>query len=144
MIQFALKCADDHRFDSWFKSTGAFDKLMGAGMITCAVCGSSRVEKAIMAPRVSNSRARAEKPASGSLSTPANPAEQAIAALKKQVEENSEYVGMNFATQARDMHEGNAPTRAIHGEARPDEAHKLIDDGVPVTPLPFIPGRKSN
>lgn len=144
MIQFSLKCAEDHCFDSWFKSSDAFDKLMSAGLITCAVCGSTKVEKAIMAPRVTDSRSRAKKPASGALSTPSNPAEQAIAAIKKQVEENSEYVGLNFAAQARDMYEGTAPTRAIHGEAGPEEARKLIDDGVPVTPLPFIPGRKSN
>ena len=144
MIQFTLKCSDDHRFDSWFQSTDAFDKLMASDMITCAVCGSVEVEKAVMAPRVRASRSQSEETAPDELSTPPNPAEQSIAALKKQVEENSEYVGLNFAAQARDMYEGTTPTRAIYGEAGPEEARKLIDEGVPVTPLPFIPRRKSN
>lgn len=80
----------------------------------------------------------------GVLSAPSNDAETALAALKKQVEDNSDYVGLNFAAQARDMHDGVVPERAIYGEAKPEEARKLIEDGVPVTPLPFVPGRKSN
>ena len=148
VIQFALKCDQDHRFDSWFQSSEAFDKLKSASMVTCAVCGSAQVDKAVMAPRVRDSKSAAGVPAApadaGPLSTPANAAEQALAALKKQVEENSEYVGMNFAREARDIHDGTAPERLIHGEARPDEAKKLIEDGVPVSPLPFVPGRKAN
>lgn len=150
MIKFTLKCKDDHQFESWFQSSDAFDKLKGAGMVSCAICGSSDVEKAIMAPRVRASRDAAQPPAlpdragPGALGTASDPREQALAALKKQVEENSEYVGLNFATQARDMHEGLVPERPIHGEAKPEEARKLIEDGVPVLPLPFVPGRKTN
>lgn len=150
MIQFTLKCDQDHRFDSWFQSTDAFNKLKATGMVTCAVCGSAKVEKAIMAPRVQASRSKAAVPAvegpaqasAGALEPSA--AEQALAQLKKQVEDNSEYVGMNFAREARDMHDGIAPERAIYGEAKPEEAKKLIEDGVPVAPLPFVPGRKAN
>ncbi|WP_417733610.1 DUF1178 family protein [Roseovarius sp.] len=148
MIQFSLKCAGDHRFDSWFQSAEAFEKLRARGMVTCAVCGSDEVEKALMAPRVRASRARAVEdsptPEDGAIPQPASPAEQAIAELRRRVEENSEYVGRNFAREARDMHDGLAPERAIYGEAHPDEARKLFEAGVPVTPLPFIPGRKSN
>lgn len=152
MIQFTLKCDKDHRFDSWFQSSDAFDKLKAAGMVTCTQCGSARVEKAMMAPRVQASRSKAEQPEapatpeapSGPLSTPANPAEQAMADLRKKIEDNADYVGMNFAREARDIHDGLSPERAIYGEARPDEARKLIEDGVPVAPLPFVPGRKSN
>jgi len=79
-----------------------------------------------------------------SLTEPASPAEKALADLKAQVEKNSEYVGMNFAREAREIHDGTAPERAIYGEARPEEARKLIEDGVPVAPLPFVPARKSN
>ncbi len=149
MIQFTLKCDNDHQFDSWFQSSGAFDKLQAAGMVACAICGSGSVEKAVMAPRVQDSRTRAATP-SGTphpatpLSTPQNPAEQALAEMRRTVEENSEYVGLKFAQEARDMHSGDAPERAIHGEAGPDEAKALIEEGVPVTPLPFIPGRKTN
>ncbi|WP_338550627.1 DUF1178 family protein [Roseovarius phycicola] len=148
MIKFTLKCDQDHRFESWFQSSDAFDKLERAGMVTCSICGSEAVEKAIMAPTVRASRSVAAAPTEGTkspaLTTPTTEMEQALAALKKQVEENSEYVGMNFASQARDIHDGLAPNRAIHGEAKPEEARKLIEDGVPVSPLPFIPNRKTN
>ena len=117
-------------------------------MVTCAVCGSDKVEKAIMAPRVSTARKKAEAPQAPtekpSLSEPSSPAEEALKTLKEQIEKNSTYVGDNFATEARAMHLGDAPTRQIHGEAKPEEAKKLIEDGIPVTPLPFMTGRKSN
>lgn len=150
MIQFTLKCAQDHSFDSWFQSASAFEKLKSAGMITCAICGSSDVEKAIMAPRVRASRKKAAVPATITppenlpLSTPKGTAEQALAELKKHVQENSEYVGNTFATEARAMHDGDAPERAIYGEASIDEAKTLIEDGIKVAPLPFIPAKKTN
>ena len=146
MIQYTLKCSNDHRFDSWFQSAEGFDKLKAAGMVTCAICGDTQVEKAIMAPRVRPARSAAAplKDAETPLSAPANPAEQALAELKKQVEKNSDYVGANFAKEARSMHMGDTPERAIYGEAKPEEAKSLIEDGVPVVPLPFTPGRKSN
>ncbi len=144
MIKFSLKCADDHRFDSWFQSSAAFEKLLSAGLVTCAHCGSSSVEKALMAPKVRNSKSSKTETPSTALTKPPDPREQALAEFKKQVEQNSEYVGVRFAQEARNIHDGTAPDRAIYGEARPEEARKLIKDGVPVTPLPFIPGRKSN
>lgn len=145
MIKFTLKCDQDHQFDSWFQSTAAFDKVKAAGMVTCAFCGSAKVDKAIMAPRVQASRSKAAAPVpQNPLSEPAHPAEAALTAMKKQIEENSEYVGLNFATEARDMHDGLSPERPIHGEAKLEDAKKLIEDGVPVTPLPFKPGRKTN
>ncbi|MBA86219.1 DUF1178 family protein [Thalassobius sp. S69A] len=149
MIQYTLKCDQDHRFDSWFQSGEAFDKLKAAGMVACAVCGSANVDKAIMAPRVRPARtasaASPETPPSApTLGTPANDTERAISELKRKIEENSEYVGQNFAQEARAMHEGDSPERAIHGEAKPEEAKKLIEEGVPVLPLPFLSGRKTN
>lgn len=140
MIRFSLKCDKDHGFESWFPSGQAFDTLKAQGHVACPVCGSATVEKALMAPAVVTPRGE-ERPA---LTAPANPVEEALAALKRQVEENSEYVGMNFATEARRIHAGDAPERAIHGEARAEEARKLIEDGVPVAPLPFLPARKVN
>ena len=139
MIRYALKCAEGHRFESWFQSAEAYDTLAKAGHISCAVCGGTDVQKELMAPRVA-AKETAEKPLSG----PRHPAEQALAAFKKHVEENSTYVGSDFATKAREMHLGEAPHRSIHGEAAPDEAKALIDDGVPVAPLPFRPTNKSN
>ena len=144
MIQFTLKCANDHRFDSWFKSSSAFEKLQAVGHVTCAICGSNEVSKAMMAPRVSTSDVPETVPAKPKLTEPASPAEQALAEIRKFVEKNSDYVGKDFATEARAIHDGDAPARPIWGEARGDEAKKLIEDGVPVAPLPFTPTRKSN
>lgn len=145
MIHYALKCADGHSFDSWFQSASAFDKLLAGGLVTCAVCGSVSVEKAVMTPRVSSSRGQAAAPGPARpLSGPASPAEQALAELRRRVEDNSDYVGRKFAAEARAIHEGTAPERAIWGEARADEARALVEDGVPVAPLPFMPSRKTN
>lgn len=139
MIRFSLKCDKDHGFDSWFPSGEAFEALKTKGHVACPVCGSGTVEKALMAPAVVAARKD-----EGALRAPAGPVEEALAALKRQIEENSEYVGMNFAAEARRIHAGDAPERAIHGEARAEEAKKLIEDGVPVAPLPFLPARKVN
>jgi len=147
MIQYALKCAEGHAFDSWFKSAEAFDKLAAAGLVQCAICGSAQVEKAMMTPRVGSGRTAVpveDTPRDRPLSQPANAAEKAIAALRRKVEENSDYVGKNFASEARAIHEGAAPQRPIYGEARAEDARALIEDGVPVAPLPFTPNRKTN
>lgn len=143
MIRYALKCQNGHAFESWFASAAACDSLMAARRVSCVECGDTRVEKALMAPAVSlpaEPAAAPERP----LSAPQSKLEEALAALRREVEANSEYVGMNFATEARAIHEGSAPERAIFGEARLDEAKKLLEDGVPVAPLPFLPARKAN
>lgn len=142
MIRYDLKCGAGHGFDSWFKGAEAFSALQSAGQVLCPVCGTTQVEKELMAPAVRPGRkAAALRP---DLSAPASDLEEKIAALKRQIEENSEYVGMNFATEARKMHAGDAPERAIHGEAKPDEARAMIEEGLPVAPLPFLPARKMN
>ena len=164
MIRYALKCADGHGFESWFQSAEAYEKLVGANMVACTQCGSTQVNKALMAPRVRPGREasmpEAEHPdgpaatpavpvpqasqQAAPLSAPASDLEKAITELKKQVEANSDYVGKDFVKQARDMHLGDAPARSIHGEAKIEDAKALIDDGVPVLPLPFTPNRKMN
>src|SRR5690554_5816096 len=114
MIKFSLKCAKDHRFDSWFQSASAYDKLAAHAMISCAVCGDTNIEKTLMAPSVVASRtprprpgdSPASAPTSGALSTPASPAEQALVDIRRKVEQNSEYVGRDFVREARQMHEG--------------------------------------
>ena len=135
MIKYVLKCENDHSFESWFQSAGAFEDVRSAGHLTCIVCGSGAVDKAVMAPRVSGK---------GELSQPQTEAEASMAAMRKHVEENSTYVGGSFASEARAMHDGDAPQRAIWGEAKPAEAKALLEDGVPVAPLPFGPRHKSN
>ncbi|WP_137110576.1 DUF1178 family protein [Rhodobacter sp. SY28-1] len=149
MIRYSLRCAGDHGFESWFKGADAFSALQAAGQVVCPVCGSADVRKDLMAPAVRPARKAAAAPQSApetrpDLSAPASELEAQIAALRRQIEENSEYVGMNFAAEARAMHAGEAPGRAIHGEARPDEARALIEEGLPVAPLPFLPARKVN
>ena len=145
MIQYSLKCENDHSFDSWFASADAYDKLADNGMVSCAVCGSTKVSKAIMAPRVRTTKGK-EAPVAPTLPTEKSAAEQAMAEMRAQVEQNSEYVGTNFATEARSMHLGDAPERAIYGEAKPEEAKSLIEDGIPVTlyALPFMPALRAN
>lgn len=144
MIRYNLRCAKAHDFDSWFQSAEAYDALLGAGHVACPQCGSVQVEKRLMAPAVRPSRNAKTVPTQPNLSEPETDIEKAVAALRAQVEANSDYVGMNFVTEARKMHEGTAPERAIYGEAKPEDAKKLIEDGVPVAPLPFMPRRKAN
>lgn len=144
MIQYALRCAEGHSFESWFQSAAAFDKLQGAGMVECAVCGGSDVEKSVMAPRLSKAAAPEAAPEPGPLSAPASPAEQALAEIRRRIEAEAEYVGRDFARKAREMHDGETPHQSIWGEARLDEAKSLIEDGVPVAPLPFRPRAKTN
>lgn len=134
MIRFHLKCDQNHAFESWFQSGDAFDRLVAAGLINCTSCGSSTITKSIMAPAVSTS---------SQIATP-RPTESMIAALREKVEASSEYVGSAFARQARDMHDGVRPERPIYGEANLQEAMKLVHDGIPVVPLPFMPRKKTN
>lgn len=166
MIRYALKCKDGHSFESWFQSAEAYDKLAAAGMVSCAICGSDKVEKAIMAPRVRPGRNAVSKvgeaeapasvpasaqppaeppaPAAGALSSPSGDLEKAVKELRSHIEKTSDYVGKDFVSEARKMHLGDSPERAIHGEAKPEEAKALIEEGVPVVPLPFLPNRKTN
>ncbi|WP_120633412.1 DUF1178 family protein [Ruegeria sp. EL01] len=151
MIQYALKCTDGHTFDSWFQSAEAFDKLAAAGMVTCAICGSDEVEKAIMTPRVRPAREAKTQPETVSppsgdiaVATPAPDVEKVLTELRRKVEENSDYVGKDFASEARKIHLGEAPERAIYGEAKLEDAKALVEDGVRVAPLPFVPSRKTN
>lgn len=138
MIRYALRCDNGHDFDGWFRSAAGFDALNGEGQVSCAICGSASVQKAPMAPAVPTR----DEPAARPLDAAASPLEAKLAALRRHVEQNSDYVGDSFATTARQMHEGEIPHRSIHGEARLEEARKLIEDGVPVAPLPFRVGRK--
>jgi len=136
MIRFQLTCENAHAHDSWFASNTAFDGLKAAGQLECPVCGSRKVDKALMAPAVASAPV-APSPAPDGLA-------DRLAAWRQHVEANSDYVGLEFATEARAIHDGTAPERPIWGEARTDEARKLIEDGIPVAPLPFVPRSKTN
>ncbi|WP_099825735.1 DUF1178 family protein [Oceaniglobus indicus] len=137
MIRFTLRCAHDHAFESWFASGEAFEKLHRARQLSCPDCGDTKIEKSLMAPRVSAARTAPSGPS-------AEQARKAIAALRDKIESSAHYVGSDFVREARAIHDGKSPERAIYGEARPEQARALIDDGIGVAPLPFIPRRKTN
>lgn len=130
MIRYDLKCANGHAFDSWFSSGADFDKLARANLLSCVVCGVSDIEKAIMAPRVSLGETRP-------VSVSETPAQTAVKDLREKIESTATDVGSSFATEARKMHDGDTPKRAIYGEAKPEDAKALIEDGVPILPLPW-------
>ena len=132
MIRYNLRCADGHAFEAWFRSSAAFDEQRAAARVLCAVCGSAEVEKAPMAPSVRGGREAQP------LSRPASPAEAALAKLRRHIERTSDYVGPDFAAEARRIHEGEAEKRAIWGEASREDARALKDDGIPVAPIPWM------
>lgn len=150
MISYTLKCKDGHSFDSWFASADAFDALERSGHLSCVICGSAEVKKSLMAPQVRTAKKAAQSPDAGAasnasvpvLSNPQSDVERAVQELRQKVEANSDYVGKDFAAEARAMHDGEKPGRAIYGEARLDQAKALAEDGVPVMPLPFRPKQK--
>ncbi len=134
MIRYTLKCSDGHIFESWFQSAAAFDALAGQGHLSCAVCGSDAVSKTLMSPQVAVEKhgdVRA-KPARN----------EAVAEIRREVEQNATYVGGDFVRKAREMHEGAMPAASIYGEANIREVRTLVEEGVPVLPLPFKPKQK--
>lgn len=142
MIVFDLRCGQGHVFEAWFGSSAAFAEQKAAGLVACPVCGSGEVEKAVMAPNV------AAKGNQGAAIPPEamKAAMAALAAAQGKALENSTWVGTAFADKARSMHLGEAPVAQIHGQATADEARALIDEGVPVAPLPLpvVPPEASN
>ena len=143
MIRYSLRCSNDHGFESWFASSGAYDGLYRSGHVTCPMCGDANVEKALMTPQVRPTGKDATP--NMELSAPSDdPAAAAMAKLRTEIEANSEDVGNRFVAEARAIHDGSTPARSIIGQARPEEARKLVEDGIPIAPLPFIPSRKTN
>lgn len=134
MIVFDLQCQDSGDvFEAWFSSGADFDDQAARGLVQCPVCGSARVAKAPMAPRV---------PAKSATSSAIARLAEAQAAMLK----DSEWVGRRFADEARSIHAGEAEPRPVHGEATAAEAKSLIDEGVPVAPLPLpvVPPNQAN
>ena len=160
MIRYTLRCARDHTFESWFQNSAAYDSQAKRKLVSCPVCDSVKVEKAIMAPRIvgKKSRERAEPaptpaaaptvapvvetPTAGS--TPLLMAQERelrakIKELRDHIVKNADNVGEKFPNEARKMHYGEIEHRPIYGEASPEEAKSLIDEGVEVSPLPVLP-----
>lgn len=147
MIVFDLRCGGAHVFEAWFGSTADYDSQRAQSMIACPLCGDTGIGKAVMAPAVAakgnrsgNARGVAVQDSSDD-AAPATPESllPALLAMQRQMEARSDYVGGNFATQARAMHDGTTPERSIYGEASAADVQALADDGVRVLPLPFRP-----
>lgn len=158
MILFSLKCRADHQFEGWFRDNAAYDRQQRRGLIACPECGSSEVEKAPMAPRLGRShKSHADAPVESTVpetsseatvpaaTAPEGPAptpaqlRRALQVLRSHIERNCEDVGKGFATEARRIHKGEAKTRGIYGEATQAETKALLDDGIEVAAIPWVP-----
>ena len=138
MIVFDLRCGGTHVFEAWFGSSADYESQCQRGLIACPLCGDSNIAKAVMAPAVGAKGNRSEAGRGVALADGGN-AHADLLAAQRRMEAASDYVGGDFATQARAMHENAAPPRSIYGEATLTEARALIDEGIPVLPLPFRP-----
>ena len=153
MIRYALTCNKRHEFESWFKSSTAYDDQVARGLLVCPVCGSTKVEKALMAPTVARRERRA--PAAPAPAAAEDKAPVALISeherelrgklkeLRDQLIKNADYVGPQFAAEARKMHYGEIEHRSIYGEASPEEAASLLDDGIEFHPLPYLPTERN-
>jgi len=158
MIHYNLRCERGHAFESWFQSSSAYETQEKRKLVNCPVCGSAKVERAIMAPQIVSKKGRESAvpaPAAAAATEVAAPAatpllmaqERELRAKLKELREhivkNADNVGERFPNEARKMHYGDIEHRPIYGEASPDEARALIDEGVEVTPLPVLPGDRN-
>ena len=162
MIKYTLVCDRKHEFESWFADSSAFDKQAKRKLVACPVCESTKVEKAIMAPRVAAKKGRRvpiempapaiEAPAAAPVPAPApmamiSPIEQEFRAKLKELREhlvkNTDNVGEKFPEEARKMHYGETEHRSIYGVASPDEAKELIEEGIECHPLPALPDERN-
>ena len=159
MIRYSLICDQKHDFESWFQNSAAYDKQDKRGLVTCPICGSTKVEKAIMAPRLVRSAAKIEvpeTPVSAPVPAPSEtPAPVAIISpqerefrsklkeLRDHLVKNAENVGRKFPEEARKMHYGEIDHRSIYGEASPQEAKELHEEGIEFHPLPVLPDERN-
>jgi hypothetical protein len=154
MIHYNLRCERGHSFESWFQSSSAYESQEKRKLVSCPACGSTKVERAIMAPQIVSKKSRdsaasAPAPAAGTevtapTSTPLMMAQERelrakIKELRDHIVKNADNVGERFPNEARKMHYGDIEHRPIYGEASPEEARSLIEEGVEVSPLPVLP-----
>ncbi len=155
MIRYSLRCDRGHAFESWFQSSTAYEQQEKRKLVNCPACGSAKVERAIMAPQIVSKKGReiaAPEPAAPApatevtapASTPLLMAQERelrakLKELRDHIVKNADNVGERFPNEARKMHYGDIEHRPIYGEASPDEARALIDEGVEVSPLPVLP-----
>jgi hypothetical protein len=158
MIRYALACDKGHQFESWFADSAAYDKQAKRKLVSCPMCGSAKVDKAIMAPRVSTSKKRAkaaEAPApvaaentqENSQVAMISPQEQEFRTKLKELREhmtkNSDNVGTKFPEEARKMHYGETEHRSIYGEATPQDAKEMLEEGIEFHPIPVLPDERN-
>ena len=156
MIRYTLNCEKGHAFDSWFQDSAAYDKQAKRGLVACPHCGSAKVEKAIMAPRLSGAKKRdtqPEAPAPVAVTqekTPVamiSPQEQELRSKLKELRDhltkNADHVGPKFPEEARKMHYGEIEHRSIYGEASADDAKALAEEGIEFHPLPILPEERN-
>jgi hypothetical protein len=137
VISYSLVCDKSHKFDAWFKSAEAFDAQAERGIVTCPVCNSVKVEKALMAPAVS--RRNSDKVSLSSGHPMQSEIRELMRAMRKKVVSEADYVGDKFAEEARKIHFKEADARGIYGEATREEVSGLLEDGVDFLPLPNLP-----
>jgi hypothetical protein len=139
MIKYSLTCEHEHEFEGWFSTGADFDDQAARGLLECPLCASKAVRKAIMAPAVQGTKAQAKPDQTPEMRQMMM---QAMGEVRRHVEENFDYVGDQFADEARAIHESRSETRGIYGEASPKEVRDLVEDGVRVAPLPPKPPEK--
>jgi hypothetical protein len=158
MIHYALRCECGHSFESWFQSSTAFDSQIKRKLVTCPACNSAKVDKAIMAPQIVSRKGRESAPPAPTAPTDVAPPSSTptpastpllmaqerelrtkLKELREHIVKNADNVGERFPNEARKMHYGDIEHRPIYGEASPDEARSLIEEGVEVMPLPVLP-----
>jgi len=143
MILYTLRCENDHEFEGWFASSSAYDEQRAASEIGCPICASRNVTKAIMAPNVATKGAiktgKGRRDKAEEIRKARTLYMKAVKEVRKQVEQNFDYVGEKFADEARRIHYGETGDRNIYGEATPEEARDLIEEGIDVAPLPDDP-----
>jgi hypothetical protein len=139
MIKYALGCAEGHAFESWFRDSAAYEKQRKRGFIACPECGSTDVDKAIMAPAVvGGERAGGESAPQILVDDRRRQAREMMLRVRREIEANTDDVGAKFPQVARAIHLGDEPERAIRGRASVEEARSLVEDGVGVFPLPML------
>lgn len=153
MIRYDLICEQRHTFDGWFRDSAAFDQQAKKDLVSCPRCGSTRIEKAIMAPRVSGTRKRGKSEPAAATAEAASPVAMMapeekelrtkLRELREHLTKNSDNVGKRFPEEARKMHYGEIEHRSIYGEASPTDAKALHEEGIAFHPLPVLPEDKN-
>jgi hypothetical protein len=145
MIHYQLRCGEAHEFDGWFKDSATFERQAQRGLVECPVCGATEIHRALMAPAVTTREIAATPPVAAPV-----PVKQAggklpahvlamLQRMRAEVEKHCDYVGPEFAEEARRIHRGESDRRGIYGESNPDEARALADEGIEISQIPWVP-----